>query len=72
MNKKISKTFLFNLPKNAVGNNSKEKILQVKKLLNKNKIDLLLVTAPENVAWILNIRGSRYLLFSNSKCEVIN
>mgnify|MGYP001425596287 CR=1 FL=1 len=47
----------YSMPKHVVGNNAKNKILQVKKLLIKNKIDLLLVTAPENVAWILNIRG---------------
>jgi len=29
----------------------------VKNVLLKNKMDYLLVTAPENVAWILNIRG---------------
>ena len=45
------------MPKNMVGDKTEKKILKVKKLLNKNKIDLLLVTAPENVAWILNIRG---------------
>ena len=43
------------MPKNVVG--TKLKIKKVKKILVKNKIDLLLVTAPENVAWILNIRG---------------
>ena len=26
-------------------------------ILKKNKLDSLLVTAPENIAWILNIRG---------------
>ncbi len=46
------------MPKSAVGTNSKDKILQLKKHLVKNKFDLLLVTAPENVAWILNIRGN--------------
>jgi len=42
--------------KNA-GASSVKKIRQVKNLLSKNKIDYLLVTAPENVAWVLNIRG---------------
>ena len=35
----------------------KEENFQVKKFINKNKTDLLLVTSPENIAWILNIRG---------------
>ena len=47
----------YSMPKNMVGDKAEKKILKVRKLLNKNKIDLLLVTAPENVAWILNIRG---------------
>ncbi len=34
-----------------------KKISLVKNLLNKNKIDYLFVTAPENIAWVLNIRG---------------
>ena len=39
------------------GKSISDKILLIKKILLKNKIDYLLVTAPENVAWILNIRG---------------
>ena len=29
----------------------------MKKYLNKNNIDIMLVTSSENVAWLLNIRG---------------
>ena len=47
----------FYLPNKSVGQTPQNKILKVKKILVKNKIDYLLVTAPENVAWILNIRG---------------
>ena len=47
----------FSLSKKDVGQNPQEKILKVKNVLLKNKVDYLLVTAPENVAWILNIRG---------------
>ena len=47
----------YSMPKNMVGDETEKKILKIRKLLNKNKIDMLLVTAPENVAWILNIRG---------------
>ena len=54
--KTITRSY-YSMPKNMVGDKSEKKILKVRKLLNKNKIDLLLVTAPENVAWILNIRG---------------
>jgi len=47
----------FSLSKKDSGQSSKEKIIKVKNDLVKNKADYLLVTAPENVAWILNIRG---------------
>ena len=54
--KNLIKPFFF-LTKNQAGKTSKNKLLQVKSLINKNRIDYLLVTAPENVAWILNIRA---------------
>ena len=47
----------FSLSKKNAGQSSQNKILKVKNTLFKNKVDYLLVTAPENVAWILNIRG---------------
>jgi len=47
----------FSLSKKDAGQSSQEKIIKVKNDLIKNKADYLLVTAPENVAWILNIRG---------------
>jgi len=47
----------FSLSKKDVGQGSKEKITKVKNVLLNNKVNYLLVTAPENVAWILNIRG---------------
>jgi Xaa-Pro aminopeptidase len=53
-----SKKPFFSLNQNIVGENYKKKILKIKKILNKNKSDYLFITAPENVAWLLNIRGS--------------
>ena len=47
----------FSLSTKDAGQSSKGKIVKVKNVLLKNKADYLLVTAPENVAWILNIRG---------------
>ena len=47
----------FSLSNKNAGQSSQDKILKVKNILLKNKVDYLLVTAPENVAWILNIRG---------------
>tara|TARA_Y100000590_G_scaffold28495_1_gene31927 strand:+ start:471 stop:2180 length:1710 start_codon:yes stop_codon:yes gene_type:complete len=47
----------FLLSKKHAGQSSQEKIFKIKNVLLKKKIDYLLVTAPENIAWILNIRG---------------
>ena len=47
----------FSLKDEIIGENSKSKINKIVNHLKKNKADNLFVTAPENVAWILNIRG---------------
>jgi len=57
-NEKISDNFpFFSLSKNIVGESCNSKINKISKYLKKNKSDYLFVSAPENVAWILNIRG---------------
>jgi Xaa-Pro aminopeptidase len=48
----------FSLNENIVGENHNSKINKISKYLKKNKSDYLFVSAPENVAWILNIRGN--------------
>ena len=58
-NQKVIKSSpFFSLKDEIVGENSKSKINKIVNYLKKNKADNLFVTAPENVAWILNIRGS--------------
>ena len=47
----------FKLDQNIVGEKSSSKINKISQYLRKNKSDYLFVSAPENVAWILNIRG---------------
>ena len=47
----------FTLSKEIVGKNYTSKINKISKYLKKNNSDYLFVSAPENVAWILNIRG---------------
>ncbi len=54
--KEIVKPF-FSLSEKNAGATTEKKIGEIKNVLLKNKIDYLLVTAPENVAWTLNIRG---------------
>ena len=53
------KTYNFySLKKNIVGENTSSKLTKISKFLLKNNSDYIFVSAPENVAWILNIRGS--------------
>tara|TARA_Y100001936_G_scaffold239740_1_gene273293 strand:- start:298 stop:1992 length:1695 start_codon:yes stop_codon:yes gene_type:complete len=47
----------FSLNKNIVGESVNSKINKISKYLKKNKSDYIFITAPENVAWLLNIRG---------------
>ncbi|MDC1137285.1 aminopeptidase family protein P [Candidatus Pelagibacter sp.] len=56
--KVINNVPFFSLKDEIVGENSKSKINKIANYLKKNKADNLFVTAPENVAWILNIRGN--------------
>ena len=48
----------FSLNKNIVGESINSKINKISKYLKKNKSDYIFISAPENVAWILNIRGN--------------
>ena len=54
-NEKIKK--FFTLPEKAVGQNYKLKVTKLINELNKKKIDVQFITASENIAWLLNIRG---------------
>ncbi len=47
----------FKLDKKIVGESAASKIKKISNYLKKNNSDYLFVSAPENVAWILNIRG---------------
>ena len=66
--KELVKPFYCLSSKNT-GMSVEKKVGLVRKMLLKNKADFLLVTAPENVAWILNIRGhdSSYSPIPNSR-----
>tara|TARA_B110000438_G_C15797648_1_gene643595 strand:- start:304 stop:2019 length:1716 start_codon:yes stop_codon:yes gene_type:complete len=52
---KINK--FYKLKDKDAGQNSKNKIKTLSRLLNKNKTDMQFVSASENVAWLLNLRG---------------
>jgi Xaa-Pro aminopeptidase len=55
---KEKKTKLFySLKKSIVGETHQSKILKVTNFLKSHKADYLFISAPENIAWLLNIRG---------------
>jgi len=47
----------FSLKKNIVGESINSKLNKISKYLKRKKSDYIFISAPENVAWILNIRG---------------
>jgi len=47
----------YSLEKNVVGETHQSKILKITNFLKSNKADYLFISAPENIAWLLNIRG---------------
>ena len=55
--KKTNNKKFFLLGDDVTGENSRSKINKVLKFLHKDKSDCLFITAPENVAWLLNLRG---------------
>ena len=55
---KIYSNPFFSLGKNIVGETHQSKIKKVIKIIREKKSKYLFVSAPENVAWLLNIRGS--------------
>ncbi len=54
--KNISIPF-YSLSEDIVGESTNSKIDRISKYLKKKKSDYIFISAPENVAWILNIRG---------------
>jgi len=55
--KEIKTKPFYSLEKNIVGETHGSKIEKVVNFLKSNKADYLFISAPENVAWLLNIRG---------------
>ncbi len=56
--KNKSKYPFYSLQTKVVGESVNSKINKISNYLRKHKSDYIFVSAPENVAWILNIRGS--------------
>ena len=55
--KKNTSIPFFSLGRNVVGESVNSKLNKITNYLKKNKSDFIFISAPENVAWTLNIRG---------------
>jgi Xaa-Pro aminopeptidase len=79
--KNIKSKSFYSLSNKIAGENYKNKIFRIVDYLKKNNLDHIFITAPENVAWILNIRGydnpnspipnSNLLISKNNKKYII-
>mgnify|MGYP000011445258 FL=1 len=71
-NKYNKKTNLFyTLGKNIVGETVKSKINRLNRVLKKKRIDNIYISSPENVAWLLNIRGRDNPNSPIPNCQII-
>ena len=59
------------LPKNSVGSNHKSKIKKIAYLMKKCNADFQLITASENCAWALNIRGNDSKYVPTPHCYIL-
>ncbi len=72
----------FSLDKKIVGESVNSKLNKITKYLKKNNADFIFISAPENVAWTLNIRGgdgpnspipnSRLIVSKSKKIQLIS
>ena len=56
-NKKPKRKLFYSLNNKSVGESHKSKINKIQKILKLKNADYLFITSPENVAWLMNIRG---------------
>lgn len=57
----------YSLDKKIVGEDHRSKISKVVRFLKNNKADYCFISAPENIAWLLNIRG-----YDNPNSPIVN
>ncbi len=69
--KNNSKAAFYSIPTNIAGQSYKSKISLIAKTIKKNKSDYLFISAPENVAWLLNIRGADIPFSPIPNCNLI-
>ena len=68
-NKNIN--YFYILSQKITGNTTKRKIDELLKILKKRKIDNIFISAPENVAWLLNLRGGDNPNAPIPNCKII-
>jgi len=61
----------YSLKQEIAGETINSKISRLIKILKKNKIDNIFISAPENVAWLLNIRGKDNPYSPIPNCKII-
>ena len=54
----VNTKLFYHLNKKIVGESTNSKLNKISNFLKRKKIDYIFISAPENVAWILNIRGN--------------
>ena len=70
-NKQKNTSLFYNLSNKITGETTSSKINRVLKKINKSKIDNIFLSAPENVAWILNLRGKDNPYSPIPNCKMI-
>ena len=80
-NREPKRKSFYSLTKKSVGESYESKINKIYKILKLKKADYLFISSPENVAWLMNIRGydsptspipnSRLLINKNKKIFLI-
>ncbi len=61
----------FSLARKNAGESINQKITKVRNIMLKYNVDYLFVTAPENIAWILNIRGHDSFFSPLPNCRLL-
>ncbi len=69
--KKIIDKPFYSLPLSVVGENHKNKIDLLTKYLRSKKADYIFISSSENIAWLLNIRGSDTPFSPLPNCNLI-
>ena len=70
LNNRTSRKF-YSLNQKVVGETANSKIKRLIRILKKDRSDCIFISAPENVAWLLNIRGRDNPFSPIPNCRII-